>query len=160
MHERVRLSTCVWCVTLVCASSLAACGSCRSEKPAGEGESATTHADPDRARPSATHRAISADAAPARPTSLLGRMTHASECNRIKSDFRKVLDSATGTCKVDDDCGCYNGVAGDCGGVTDKATSTKLAAIEAEFHKERCSYDTHCAAWACAPKCRNGTCVR
>jgi hypothetical protein len=82
-------------------------------------------------------------------------------CPAIASRFRDTLAHAPGTCHVDADCGCYDPVVEEvgCGGVTDRATATRLQAIEAEFLGVGCPWPHLCAAIACTPVCHEGRCM-
>jgi hypothetical protein len=79
-------------------------------------------------------------------------------CAEIRTRFNAELAKKTDACNTDADCACHGAEGGGCGGVTDKATATRLAPISKEFHDKGCRYLVQCAAWACAPKCQNGRC--
>lgn len=79
-------------------------------------------------------------------------------CDEIRTRFNAELAKKTDACSGNADCACYGAEGGGCGGVTDKATATRLTPISKEFHDKGCRYLVQCAAWACAPKCQNGHC--
>lgn len=84
-------------------------------------------------------------------------------CEDIRSRFRATLAKRTDACKTAADCGCYNPVGGPdegCGGVTDNATIAKLDVLQREFEKVPCAWTHQCGAWACAPRCDAGRCMR
>ena len=82
-------------------------------------------------------------------------------CKDLADSFRKTWKQAPGTCAADADCGCFNPVIEEagCGGVTDRATATKLAGIESAFHVASCPWPHLCAAQVCAPRCTAGRCA-
>lgn len=83
-------------------------------------------------------------------------------CDAIVRRFRAARTRASGACSADSDCGCFNGVdpAMACGGVTDRTTASALGAIEDDFHRSECKFQSQCAAWQCEPKCVQAHCMR
>lgn len=83
------------------------------------------------------------------------------ECRAIADRFDAVLAGATGACRTDADCACYNPVSrkSGCGGITERKTADKLRKLEEEFHRAPCSRWVRCAPWACRPVCARGLCV-
>jgi hypothetical protein len=84
-------------------------------------------------------------------------------CVGIRARFNAEYARRTDTCQAASDCACYNPVGGKelgCGGVTDAATAKRLEAIQADFFAASCEFETHCAAWICAPRCESGHCSR
>lgn len=84
-------------------------------------------------------------------------------CADIRRRFDAALGKRTDACSTAADCGCFNPVGGPhlgCGGVTDAATVAGLAAIEKDFHAQRCAWTHSCAAWACAPRCIDQRCTQ
>jgi hypothetical protein len=82
-------------------------------------------------------------------------------CADLSRSFRTTWKQAPGTCGADTECACYNPVVEEagCGGVTDRATASSLAKIEAAFHAASCPWPHMCAAQACNPQCVTGRCV-
>jgi hypothetical protein len=82
-------------------------------------------------------------------------------CATHAADFRAAMAGATGRCAADDECGCFNPVVEEagCGGITDRATSGRLGAIETAWRAAGCSWPHQCGPWACTPACRDGRCV-
>lgn len=82
-------------------------------------------------------------------------------CTLHRAAFRAAMATATGTCIADADCGCFNPVVEEagCGGITDAATAARMAAIEADFHRDGCPWPHLCGPWACTPVCREGRCA-
>jgi hypothetical protein len=83
------------------------------------------------------------------------------ECRAIADRFDAVLAGATGACRADADCACYNPVSpkSGCGGISDKKTTDSLRKLEDEFHRANCSWWVRCAPRACRPVCARGLCV-
>jgi hypothetical protein len=96
--------------------------------------------------------------APAAETDDDGEPENDSACSVIQEEFRRTLETATGQCVTDDDCGCFSPVAGGCGGITDSATTARLGEIEARFHAADCPWPNQCGPWACVPFCEAGRC--
>ncbi|HEY1957104.1 MAG TPA: hypothetical protein VGH28_15900 [Polyangiaceae bacterium] len=68
---------------------------------------------------------------------------------------------AGGACSVDADCECFQGgvsTKSACGGVTDRATATKLEALRAEYEHASCDA-LSCAASLCRPVCVGERCT-
>jgi hypothetical protein len=80
----------------------------------------------------------------------------------VKVDELNAAVAAGGSCTTDTGCTCFNGGVSPkygCGGVTDKATATKIEAIAREFAAGSCKSGINCAAWSCQPICTAGKCV-
>lgn len=83
-------------------------------------------------------------------------------CGALLDRFTEARRAGSGACKVDVDCATFAGGLdreAKCGGVTDRATATKLSAIEAEWRKRGCRYEWNCGAQSFEPACEAGTCV-
>lgn len=84
-------------------------------------------------------------------------------CSDRVSAFESALSTpSAGSCAQDTDCKCYPGGVSKthgCGGVTDTATSEKLASIAADYLKDGCQSGIDCAAWMCTPSCQSGKCT-
>lgn len=81
-------------------------------------------------------------------------------CLTLQRAFQARLDSATGTCQTDFDCGCYRGVAPGlgCGGITDFTSSTALAGLTTQFTQAGCAFPTECTPRPCVSACVDGRC--
>ncbi len=82
-------------------------------------------------------------------------------CVVLAAQYGNAIDKGETNCATDADCGCYQGGIGrksGCGGVLNKASVAELAKIAKEFRNDGCKLTQNCAAWACQPKCDNGTC--
>ncbi len=81
-------------------------------------------------------------------------------CASIVSSY-DALVAAGGACKADGDCACFSGGVSPksgCGGVTDRATRTKLESLARDFADAKCGSHMACAAWQCAPVCQARKC--
>ncbi len=110
--------------------------------------------------PAATATASQPSAKPASPSDPIpDPITH--PCAVSAAQYGIAIDKGETNCTTDADCGCYQGGIGrksGCGGVLNKDSVAKLAKIAKEFHADGCKLTQQCAAWACQPKCDNGTC--
>lgn len=87
-------------------------------------------------------------------------------CVDLGDRFREVMKQATGTCKSDADCGCFQPVVKEagCGGITDKGTTDRLNELTREFlssanGQKACSWPHQCGPWSCQPSCQQGRCA-
>lgn len=83
-------------------------------------------------------------------------------CLTLQRAFQARLDTATGACDTEFDCGCYAGVAPGlgCGGMTDFKSATALASLTTQFLGAGCAYPQTCAATTCVADCIDHQCVR
>ncbi|MBI5536859.1 MAG: hypothetical protein HY898_29325 [Deltaproteobacteria bacterium] len=82
-------------------------------------------------------------------------------CAKIVVRFEDELAASPNVCNSDLDCACHTSISAEikpCGGVIDKDTADRLAAIAAEFHRASCFSGVECAKRECAPACVRGHC--
>jgi len=82
-------------------------------------------------------------------------------CAQLSKRFEEVLATGGLGCESDEGCGVYQaGVAPNCGGIIDRITADRLAAITEEFFARKCDYVIACAPRAVfRPVCVKGSCV-
>ncbi|HEX4512800.1 MAG TPA: hypothetical protein VGH87_03275 [Polyangiaceae bacterium] len=88
------------------------------------------------------------------------RATTTTSCASTLASY-DALVAAGGACTTNADCECFNGGVSPktpCGGVTDKATATKLGALITDYEAAHCS-SLMCAAFTCKPACNAGRCT-
>ncbi|MFO0551321.1 MAG: hypothetical protein U0271_23225 [Polyangiaceae bacterium] len=142
-------------LSLVLAAQLFGCATNSSEQGAKRGDTgAQTSSTP------------AASSSPAPSVSASATSAPKDRCADLSDRFRAVMKQATGVCKTDADCGCFQPVVEEagCGGITDKATTDRLDALTSQFlssanGQRACSWPHQCGPWACEPVCQRGRCV-
>ena len=86
----------------------------------------------------------------------------ATRCEDRTAAIEEALSSpAAGACATDDDCKCYPGgiwKQHPCGGVSDTATTNKVASLASDYFGAGCKSGFDCSAVICTPSCRDGRC--
>ena len=83
------------------------------------------------------------------------------ECRRAVRELEREVAKLPSRCTEDADCTCYNGGVRDvtnCGGVSERATASRMNALTDELRKARCSPSVACAASVCSARCVSGVC--
>ena len=81
------------------------------------------------------------------------------DCEKIRLEFRRVLEAATYTCTHDGECVTYPALV-NCGGVVDSAAAEKMAPLLREYDGMGCPKTIACAPrLAEIPACVRGRCA-